>query len=74
MTEGGYHNEAGTMERCDETYDLHCPLCLHLHWIMVSRVTEVQYQLPHQCHQGLIDLEALGIHTMADVARSLEAL
>ena len=29
-------------------------------------MTEIQCQLPHQCHQGLVDLGAPGIHTMAD--------
>ena len=33
--------------------------------IVGLRVTEVQHQLPHQCHQGLIDLEVPGIHTTA---------
>ena len=72
MTESGYHNEAGTAAKCDETYGLHHPH--HLHKIVGLRVTEVQYQLPHQCHQGLIDLEALGILAMADTTGSLEAI
>ena len=31
--------------------------------IVGLRVTEVQHQHPHQCHQGLIDLEVPGIQT-----------
>ena len=73
MTKGGYHNEAGTMQlNADETYRLHHPF--HLHWITGLRVTEVQYQLPHWCHQSLIDLEAPGIHTVANTTGSLEAI
>ena len=45
------------------------------HQIMGSRVTEVQHQLPHQCHQGPTDLEVPGIHTVADsTAGNLEAI
>ena len=50
-----------------------CLLCPHK--IVDSIVTEVQHQLPHQCHQGAIDLEVPGIHTMADgPAESLGAI
>ena len=68
------HNEAGTTAGCDETYGLHHPYHLHLHQTMGLRVTEVQYQLLCQCHQGLIDQEAPGMHTMANVTGSLEAI
>ena len=38
-------------------------------------VTKVQCQLPHQYHQGLIDLEVPGIQTVAnDAAGSPEAV
>ena len=39
---------------------------LHPCQIVDSKVTKVQHQLPHQCHQGLRDWEVPGIHTMAD--------
>ena len=42
--------------------------------IVGLRVTEVQHQLLHQCHQDLTDLEVPGIHTMVnDVTGSLKA-
>ena len=42
---------------------------------MGSRVTEVQHQLPHHCHQGPIGQEVLGIQTVADgAAEILEAI
>ena len=62
------------MAGCDETYGLHHLHCLHLHWTMGLRVTEVQYQLPDQCHQGLIDLEAPGMHNVANASGSLETI
>ena len=34
--------------------------------IVDSKVAEVQHQLPHQCYQGLTDLEAPGIHAVAN--------
>ena len=34
MTNGRYHNAAGTVARCDETHGLHWPCHLHLHQIM----------------------------------------
>ena len=74
MTEGRYHNVAGTAHRCDETHGLHQPQHLHLHQIAGLRVTEVQCQLPCQCHQGLIDLAAPGICTIADTTGSQEAI
>ena len=37
-----------------------------LQQIMDLKVTEVQHQLPHQCHQGLIDLEILSICAIAN--------
>ena len=75
MTEGEYNNEARTAARCSKTYGMPYPHCLHHHQFMGLRVTKIQCQLPHQCHQGLIDLEAPGIHTVAnDAAGSLEAI
>ena len=57
------------MTRDDGCYWLPQPHCLHPHWIKGLQVTEVQCQLPHQCHQGLIDLDVPGMQTMADDTR-----
>ena len=70
MTKGGYHNMARTTARCDKTHGPHQLQHFHLHWIMALRVTEVQCQLPHQYHQGPIDLETPGICTMVNAAGS----
>ena len=68
-------NEAGIIARGNDTYGpphLHC-LCLHQ--IVGLKVTEVQCQLPHQCHQGLIDLEVQGTPTVPNNATgTLEAI
>ena len=74
MTETRHHNAAGTMARGKGTCGLHWPKHLHLLQITGSRVTEVQYQLPHQCHHGPIDLGAPGICTMADAMRSQQVI
>ena len=59
----------------DETYGLLHPHCFHPHLSIGLKVTKVQCQLPHQCNQGLIDLEVPGIQTAAnDAAGSLEAI
>ena len=73
MAKTRHHNVAGTVARGGETHGLHWPQCLHLHWIGGLRVTEVQCQLPHQCHHGPIDLGAPGTHTVADTAGSQDA-
>ena len=52
--------------RGDENYWQTHLCCLRPHKIMGLRVIEVWHQLPHHCHQGLIDLEVPGIHTEAD--------
>ena len=52
VTEARQCNVAGIVARGGKTLGLHWPHHLHLHQIMGSRVTEVQCQLPHQCHQG----------------------
>ena len=72
MTKAGHHNVAGIVARGGKTHGLCQPH--HPHWIMGLRVTEVQCQLPYQCHQGLIDLWAPGICIVADVAGSQEAI
>ena len=61
MNKAEHYNEAGTVARGDETYGLLHPHHFCPHQIVGLRVTEVQCQLPHQCHQGLIDLEDPGI-------------
>ena len=74
MTKTRYHNVVWTMARCNETHGLHWLWHLHLHQIMGLRVTKLQCQLLHQCHQGLIDLGAPGICTMASFTGSQEAI
>ena len=54
-----------TKGRGDENYGPPHPHCLSPYKIMGLRVTEVQCQLLHQCHQGL---EVPGIHTAVDNA------
>ena len=63
---------AGTVAIGDKTPWLPQPQSPHLHQIVGLRVTEVQCQPLHQCHQGLTDLKVQGIDTMADAARDLE--
>ena len=63
-----------TEAKGDENYGQTHPCCLCCHQIVGFRVIEVQHQLLHQCHQGLIDLEVPGVHTEAnDTTGSLEA-
>ena len=71
MNEAIHHNVARTMASSSKTLGLLWPQHLHLHWTMGLRVMEGQWQLLHQCHQGLIDVEAPGISTVADATRSL---
>ena len=60
----------GTLSTNCRLTHLLCP-----HQMAGLRVTKVRGQLPHQCHQGLIDLEVPAIHTMAgDAAGSLGAI
>ena len=73
MTETRHHNVARIMGRFGKTCGQQQPQHLHLCWSMGLRVTEVQCQLPHWCHNGPKDLEAPCIHTMADAKGSLEA-
>ena len=65
-------NKAGhyrkTKAMGDENFGQTHPCCLHSHQIMGLREIEVQHQLLHQCHQGLIDLGVPGIHTEANNA------
>ena len=75
MNKAKHYNEAGTTARGNETYGLLHPHCFCPHQIVGLKVTKVQCQLPHQCHQGLIDLEVPGIQTVANNATgSLEAM
>ena len=74
MTGAMHHNGDRTAVRGGRTYGLPCPCHLHLDWIMGLRVTRVQHQLLHQCHPGLIGLEAPDVHTMADTTGNLEAI
>ena len=74
MAKAGPHNTARITVRGSETHGLHWPHHLHLHWITGLRVTEVQCQLPHKCHQGMIDLWAPGICNMAGATGSQEAI
>ena len=70
-----HYKKAETKARGNENYGLPHPDHLYPCSITGSRVTEVQCQLPHQCHQGQIDLEVTGVHTMADDATgSLEVI
>ena len=70
-----HYKKAETKARDNKTYGPHHPQYLHLCWIMGSRVTKVQCQLPPQCYWGPIDLEVPGIHTMANNASgSLEII
>ena len=71
-TKGRYHNEARTTARCNGNYGQHHPH--HLHQIVGSNVTEDPCQLPHQFHQGPIDLEAKDMHSMANATGSLDAI
>ena len=67
--------KARTKAKGNENYWQTHPCCLCPHQIMSLRVTKVQGQLLHQCHQGLIDLEVPGIHTTAnEAAGSPEAI
>ena len=69
------HRKAETEAGGKGSFGLPHPHQLCPHQIMDLRVTEVQHQLPHQCHQGLTDLEVPGIQIMADDATgSLEAM
>ena len=73
--EAKHYKKAKTEARGNENYGLPHPHHLCPHWIVGSRVTKVQCQLPHQCHQGPIDLEVPGIQTAADdAAGSPEAI
>ena len=74
MNEAECHSKDRIEVRGNESYGQphlsHLPPCQ----IVDSKVTKVQHQLPHQCHQGLKDLEVLDIHAMANsLTGSLEA-
>ena len=63
-----------TKAKGDKNYVQTHPCHLHPCQIVGSRVIEVQHQLLHQCHQGMVDLEVAGIQTEAnDAAGSPEA-
>ena len=66
--EAKHHTKAETEAKGSKNYGQ--PHLHHLYpcQIMGLKVTEVQCQLPHQCHQGLSDLEVPGIHTVANNA------
>ena len=68
MTVVGHCNAARTVASGNKTCGWHSPQPLHHHLIMGSRVIGVQCQHPHWCHQGLIEWEVPGNHTMADAA------
>ena len=71
----GHHSKAEIEARGNVNYGWPHPSCLHFHQIVDSKVTKVQHQLPHQCHQMPERLGVLGIHTMADSpAGNLEAI
>ena len=64
--EAGCHSEAkieaGGNESYGQPHSHHrCP-CK----IMDLKMTKVQHQLPHQCHQGPTYLEVPGIHAATD--------
>ena len=63
----GHHREAEIKAwGANESYGQPHPCHLHPCQIVDLKVTEVQCQLPHQCHQGPKDLEVPGIHAMAN--------
>ena len=66
MNKAKHYNKARTAAGGDKTYGPSHPYHLCLHSIVGLKVTEVQCQLPHLCHQSLIDLEIPGIQTTAD--------
>ena len=66
QNEAGCHSKAKIKARGNKSYGQPHPCLLHPCWIIDSRVTKVQHQLPHQCNQGPIDLEVPGIHAMAN--------
>ena len=64
--EVGCHSEAEIEAGGNKSFGWPHPSDLHSHQIADSNVTEVQHQLPYQCHQCLRDQEVLGIHTMTN--------
>ena len=64
--EAEHYKKAEIKARGNDNYGLPHPHHLHPCQIMGLRVTEVQCQLPHQWHQGPIDLEVPGIQTAAN--------
>ena len=59
------HSKANIKAGSNESYGQPHPSPMS-HQIVDSKVTKVQHQPPHPCHQGLRDQEVPGIPTTAD--------